>query len=127
MKMTKKTYETHPAGTFVAAIAGIYEDDSQYGPIFKVRFQTEEGEVTGRTSQTLSDKSKFGKIVCAVLGAIPDDLDTDELIGESLIITVEHKEGAEGGVFANVTNTVALPKQKALVGEVVGEDPFVKE
>lgn len=118
MKMQLKTYETHPAGRFRATIGEITEKSTDYGPAFEFEFFTSEGKVTCLASQNYSQKSKFGQIVLAVAGKLPENLDTDRLKGQDLVIVVAHQMKGDGTTRDNITEF--LPK----TAEAGGDDPF---
>jgi len=109
---TKKVYVNHPEGIFVATVADIVEDTKDYGKgkgpedIYKIRFETEEGEVWRQCSTTYSKKSFFGKFVSSCLGRsfedCPDEINTNRLKGCKVKIYVEWNE-TDSGTFDNVT------------------------
>jgi hypothetical protein len=88
-----------PAGVYAATLAGVQEDDSQHGKVLKWDWRTDDGGIVGLTSTKLNEKSKFGQIVAALVGSIPDNLNTDALLGRSCTIVVK-----QDGDFTKVTD-----------------------
>jgi len=114
---TKKVYVNHPEGIYEATIGRIAEDTVDYGkgkgpePVWKIPFETEEGEVWQQWSQTYSKKSKFGKLVSAALNRpfeqCPEEINTDRLQGCKVKIHVQWKE-TNTGTFEDVTKVAAF-------------------
>jgi hypothetical protein len=117
MRMKLKVYTPHPEGMFPATIIRFEEDELQHGPVFKVGFETTEGEVGTVFSQNYSEKSKFGVFVEKVLGKRPEDLDSDALIGKKVQILVEHVT-KEGRVYDSIPKFMAMGQKP---------DPFDSE
>lgn len=93
----EKVFENHPIGLFDAIIGLIEEGEVlEHGPTYRVPFTTPEGEITGLTSQTYSEKSKLGKLTMAALqkpwDCCPKPLDTDCLKGLPIRIWVKMNE-----------------------------------
>src|SRR5690349_16376057 len=99
--LTLKSY-AHPEGTFAARIIDVMEDESRHGPVYKVRLRTDEGDCQALVSAKYSPKSKLARLVRCALGNVPEEINTDDLIGAQLRITVEHRD-IEGVAFDRVT------------------------
>jgi hypothetical protein len=123
MPIIKKTgYELHPGGIFEARLISVEEAENinpdwapQFQHIFETTGTSEFGgnlTITYYTSQTLSDRSKFGALVKALgvdLNQIQNggDFDTDELLGRSCNLTVEHRDRDDGTKQAKVSSVSA--------------------
>src|SRR5689334_14428969 len=94
-KLTFTETTLHPEGAYQARILDIRADKMEFGPVFKISLATDEGTIEAMCSQSYTEKSKLTQLVRAVLKNTPEDLDTDDLIGETVGIVVEHKESGE--------------------------------
>lgn len=103
LKLKLKKNLLHPAGGFDAKIVTVHEDTSQFGDIYKVEFLTKAGAPMLLCSSNYSERSKFGKLVKAALGSLPEDLDTEELEGKIVRIQVEHNLADDGNTYDRVT------------------------
>jgi hypothetical protein len=109
--VTKKEFELHPEGLFEATILEIHEDVSTYGPVYKIRMQTDAGEAEMLCSTSYTPNSRFGELVRAVFGKpfaeCPETLDTDRLAGSKVRAFVEHNV-TDRGTWARVTKCKSL-------------------
>jgi len=98
MHLQKTKYEVIPPAIYRATIAEIKADDGEYGPQLHWRFTLMgwDKSLQAWSSQRLSKKSKAGGWVLALLGKIPDDLDTDVLVGRRCRLQVGVKAGDDG-------------------------------
>ena len=87
MPVIEKTegFTLHEEDVFLPAIIHrIDEDEGQFGPQFKfiiaVEGDDEDNEVWAYTSATYSNGSKLGIWTAAILGSMPESLDTDDLV-----------------------------------------------
>jgi len=66
----------------------------------------------GRTyTLSLNDKAALTPAVKAMLGAVPDELESCEvLLGKTCLVTVEHRERSDGRVVADIAAVAPLPK-----------------
>lgn len=110
--------ENHPEGSFVARIVDIQEDKQAYGLVFRIGLVTEEGAIEAMCSQSYTTKSKFTSLVRAAFGQIPENIDTDTLIGKSVGIVVEPYEKGEV-TYSRVSSFHRLKQKKASK-----DDPF---
>lgn len=93
-KLTKQTKKLLPGGTYRAKIDSIIETKGQFGPQLEFDFRIHES-LTGTGPSTvvhawakavLAEDSKLGLWVKAILGSVPEDLDTDKLIGLQCLV-----------------------------------------
>lgn len=117
-------YEPVSEGVHAAVLADI-EDlgvvQTSFGPKEKVRFTwlTDEADENGRTkylfkryTKSLHEKASLRKDVEKILGKPLGDVkafDVESLIGSQNALIVEHSEGTDGKVYANVSS-ILKPK-----------------
>ena len=104
-------------GEYEAMLNGIQTLKGPHGPIVRLHFILRGGDeidgrvVTGVASKRLSEDTKLGRWISAILGR---DLEQGESISENDIlhrdcrIVVRHRTGDDGRVFANVAELRAL-------------------
>jgi hypothetical protein len=82
-----------------------YNAETFYGPkdLFKICFKSKRGsEIMQKYIAYYDESSSFGKLVHAVLGELPEDFNTKDLIEKPCKITVEPKVSRQGKTFYNV-------------------------
>lgn len=87
-----------------------FDVETYYGPkdLFQIRYQSDRGKtITQKYIAYYDESSEFGKVVLAVLGELPEDFDTDLLIGKQCKITVESKVSKKNKTFYNVVKVEA--------------------
>lgn len=89
LKLTEA--KIHPEGWYQMKVVDIVEEDLKYGPTYKICLLSKEGDITALASSTYTTRSKFTAFVEAVLGEAPEDLDTDDLIGQMVGVKVVQK------------------------------------
>ena len=114
MPVIKKTeYQTLDTGVYAATITAIEEKlGGQYGPQFVWKFELEDGSdgPWGYTGQAMSPKAKFTQWVRAVMGEVPDSIDTDDLIGKACRLSVVIKVGEDGNEY-NRVDAILAPRK----------------
>lgn len=120
-----KDYEKVSEGVHTAVLADVVDlglVDTQFGPKEKVRFVwlTSETDSEGRTkmafqtfTKSLHEKATLTKTVKSMLGKVPTagSFDLESLIGHNARLVIQHNEGKEGQVYANVSSILkAEPK-----------------
>ena len=99
-----------PEGTHTAEILKLhqtrepsFDDPNTLEDKVVVLFGTEFGVIQRTVNLRFHPKSKLGQLLQAVLGEIPATINSDDLVGKKLRITVVHNEkGAD--VWENVTD-----------------------
>jgi hypothetical protein len=86
----------HPVGMHKATVTSIVEEQTQFGGAIKFGLVTDDGVLSVLCSQTYSAKSKLGRITDAILGSMPEKLETDDLKGRHFMVCVEHEETPKG-------------------------------
>ena len=115
MKIEKSEYVTLDTGTYTATVASIYPAEGKFGPQLEWEFALDpEGTMKAWTSQAYSPKSKLFAWARAILGEAPETLDTDDLIGKPVRLSILSKARDDGSEF-NKVDAVLAPRagQKA--------------
>ena len=105
----------HEEGVFLPAIiTGIEEDEGRFGPQLKffidVEGDDDDQEVWAFTSTTYSDKSKLGEWTLAILGEMPEPLDTDDLIDRPVQVMFER--------YTRIDEITGQPREKEKVVKI---------
>jgi hypothetical protein len=102
-------------GTFDAEVTGVQDMDGQHGPMVRIEFKLatdDEGDdrrVTGLASKKLSENTKLGRWVEAILGRMPnvgEEITVYNLLHKHCRVVVKHKTNTDGKTFANVTDVL---------------------
>lgn len=96
-----------------------YDVETNFGKkdLFIITYESTQGKpktITQRYIAYYDETSAFGKVVDAVLGGLPSELDTSDLIGKPCKITVEAKRSKQGKLFHNVTNVEPSDKPSVM-------------
>ena len=112
-KMQKRVYELLDMGTYPVTVKEVRKAEGDYGEqvVFTFRVDDSEAELCAWASATYSTKSKLGRWVVAILGDMPDQLDSEELVGKPCRITVLVKTKDDGTQF-NEVDEVLPAKRK---------------
>lgn len=74
---------------------------------------------------------KLRKLFTAILGEVPEDMDTDQLIGKECVVLIKHNTQAyTGKVFANIVDvfsTEEIPEEKLVNKPVVNKSAHEAE
>lgn len=110
LKIQKQEYFLHPRGMFNAKVKEVVEGgEGQFGPYISIVFQTPEGSIWDRCSAKITEGSNLTKRICSILNTtfqqIPDDFDTDDLVGHVCSVFVDHVQKDEM-TYANVDNVI---------------------
>ena len=105
-------------GEYDAAITGIRTMDGQHGAMVRIDFalstedEWDERRVSGIASEKLSEDTKLGRWVAAILGRMPgvgEQVTAEDLLHKHCRVVVGHKTNPDGKTFANVVNVLSLP------------------
>jgi len=100
-------------GEHDATLIGIRRDEGPHGPIVRLDFVIGEGlefedrQVSGIASDRLSENTKLGRWVAAILGRVPnigEEVGMGDLLNRPCRTVVKHKANQEGQTFANVVD-----------------------
>lgn len=110
MKIEKQEFIVLDTGTYTATVASIEPTEGQFGPQLQWDFRLEDGSSQRAwCSTSLSPKSKLFAWSRALLGEVPDTLDTDDLIGLPCRLSIVLKTKDDGSEF-NKVDAVLAPK-----------------
>lgn len=103
-------------GEYDAEVCGVRDMNSQSGPMVRIEFtlttggEWDERRVAGLASVEMSEDTKLGRWVAAILGHMPavgEEVSAEDLLHKRCRIVVTHKTNATGKTFANVANVLA--------------------
>jgi len=122
MKVKKESSELHPHGSVPAQVIEVEEhEEGQFGPYFTIKYMTkhklkngENAELWERCSQKLTPDTKLGLRIVAIMNcpsfdAIPDEFETDDLVGQLCTLMVDHVK-KEDRTYANIIGVVPFEK-----------------
>jgi len=114
-KMQKKVYEVLDMGTYAVSVKEVRKAEGDYGEqvvfVFRVEDSESEAELMAWASATYSNKSKPGRWVTAILGNMPDELDSEELIGKPCRITVLVKTKDDGSRYNRIDEVLPAKRK----------------
>jgi hypothetical protein len=114
--LEKTVYETLDTGVYPATIRDIQITDGKFGSQLQWDFDlVDGGSQRGWTGANMSAKSKCGKWIAAILGTIPDELDTEDLVGKPVRLSLTIKTTDDGSEFNRVDAVLAPRVVKAKV------------
>ncbi|MCC6694858.1 MAG: hypothetical protein IT365_04415 [Candidatus Hydrogenedentes bacterium] len=100
-------------GVYDAEVSGVRDQDGQHGPMVRVEFtlstdnEFDGQRVSGLASVKLSEGTKLGRWVSAILGHMPavgEEITVEDLLSKRCRIVVVHKTDAKGLIHANVVD-----------------------
>ena len=114
-------------GEYMAKPINMYERTGPHGEMIHIDFRLLPEDdydgcvVSGIASKKLTENTKLGRWVAAILGRMPEvgeEVTADDLLHKECRIIVKHKKNAEDRVFANVVKvlpaTVAPQSERTL-------------
>lgn len=110
MKIEKTVYVTLDTGTYDATVEAVSESEGNYGPQLVWDFQLDNMDVKKRawSSQVMSPKSKLTRWTRALLGGVPDEIETGHFIGRRCKLSILTKTGDDGEPFNRVDEVLPL-------------------
>lgn len=133
LKFDAEVYEALDEGVYRAKLAGLEEDEGEYGPFVKWYFQILEEDYEGQSvrgqssiPKSFNSATKMWQWAQGLLGrAIQagENIDLEALVGKECMITIGHKE-TDRGTFARIdaVNPVRKKKKKPAPAPVVEEE-----
>jgi hypothetical protein len=103
-------------GEFDGEVTSVQDTDGQHGPMVRIEFtlatddEWDERRVTGLASKTLSENTKLGRWVAAILGHMPavgEEVTVEDLLHKHCRVVVKHKISPDGKTFANAVDVLA--------------------
>jgi hypothetical protein len=104
-----------PEGEYAATPVDVRLTEGPHGEMVKIEFmlsgddECDGRQVSGVASSKLSENTKLGRWVCAILGRIPEvgqELKAEDLLYKDCRAIVKHRTNDEGQVFANVVKVL---------------------
>jgi hypothetical protein len=109
MIIERTVYEVLETGTYTARVTEVRPEEGKFGPQLKLRFALDSGAtLTAWASEKLTDKTKLGRWVTAILGAMPDNLDTDALVGRDCRVKIGVKTRDDNSEYNRVEDVLPL-------------------
>ena len=119
--LNRTEYEPIEPGVYNVTIEDIEQVDGQYGEQLQWTFRVDaDHTLRAWSSFKLSSGSKLGKWCVALLGAVPDQLEATDLVGQACAVMVSLEAHADGSEFNKVTSVMA-PRKPKPKPEPVGE------
>ena len=134
----KSDFSLHPQGMFSAKVTAVTDAESlnpDWLPQFRFDLETEATDEQGNSmtlahyvTQKLTEQNKLGRLLKAFgfdirSMANGQEFNTDDLVGCSCRIVVEHQERNDGSTRAKVASVVpADPGSKSLPQQIVAEN-----
>ena len=103
-------------GEYDAEVSGVRDQDGQHGLMVRVEFMLSTDNefdgvrVSGLASKKLSEGTKLGRWVAAILDHMPaigEEVTIEDLIHKRCRVVIGHKTSTDGKTFANVTDVLA--------------------
>ena len=104
-----------PEGEYAATPIDIRLIEGPHGEMVKIEFmlsgddECEGRQVNGVASRRLSENTKLGRWVSAILGRVPEvgeEVKAQDLLHKDCRVIVKHRTNGEGQVFANVVEVM---------------------
>ncbi|MEK3761316.1 hypothetical protein MKZ07_23170 [Paenibacillus sp. FSL P4-0338] len=76
--------------------------------VFKLDDRGMQTNVSERYNLPLIPESRLGRVITTLLGGIPEELDTDQLIGLSCRVLIEHRYLSDGNLWNGVKEVLPL-------------------
>ena len=107
-----------PEGQYEAMLMGIESTKGAHGPLVRMEFVLRgNDDVDGRTvsgvvGKRLSENSKLGRWVSAILGRsieVGEEINTGDLLHRDCQVVIRHRTADRGQTFGNVAKVQTLP------------------
>jgi len=102
-------------GEFDAEVTGVRDMEGQHSPMVRVEFtlstddEWDERRVSGLASKKLSEDTKLGRWVAAILSHMPSvgkEITVEDLLHKHCRGVIKHKTRSDGKVFADVVEVL---------------------
>lgn len=112
-KIHRVEHVVRDPGRYEAVVATVELVEGKFGEQFMFRFTLDDGqELRAWCNSKLSDKSKLGRWVAGLLGSVPADLDTDDLIGRPCCLNVSIQTAEKDGSEFNRIDSISASRRK---------------
>lgn len=123
-----------PEGEYEAMVSNVRGMKGNHGPMVRMDFVLRGHEdidghsVSGVASKRLSENTKLGRWVSAILGRtieVGEEVQANDLLHKDCRVVVRHRTGDDGRVFGNVAEIMAqLPVPSAGGSARASQGPF---
>lgn len=105
-----------PEGEYEAAVVDLRFVDGPHGEMVRIDFmlsgddECDGRQVSGVASKRMSENTKLGRWVAAILGRVPEvgeEIAVKDLLNKECRVIVKHKANVDGTVFANVAQVLS--------------------
>ena len=119
--IVEETTELVPEGEYMAKPINMYERAGPHGPMIHIDFRLlPEDEydgcvVSGIASKKLTENTKLGRWVAAILGRMPgvgEEVAFGDLLHKECRVVIKHKKNSKDLVFANVVQVLPAEAQE---------------
>ena len=92
--------------------------------IIQINFKTLSGNVRGRYFPYINDDSPLGKLIIAIHGKVPDEIEdiAEYLINEEVVIEVKHNKSNNGKTYANAGDSYPIETEEDIDGSDFSKD-----
>ena len=106
-----------PEGEYDAMVTGTQSMKGTHGPMVRIEFVLRGNEdidgrsVSGIASKRLSENTKLGRWVSAILGRVievGEEIRATDLLHKDCKVVIRHRAGENGRVFANVAEVIPV-------------------
>ena len=118
---TEEAATTVAEGEFDGEVTGVQDMDVAHGPTVRIDFflhtndEWDGRRVSGLASKKLSEATKLGRWVEAILGHMPrvgEEITIEDLLHKHCRVVVKHKTSPDGKTFANVVDVLAASEMQ---------------
>lgn len=123
-RLERTVVELVDTGRYASTVKAIETAEGKYGDqlAWQFRLDDSDAELRAWSSTTMSSGSKCGQWVRALLGDIPETLDTDDLVGLHCVLDVASLPKTNGDGEYNKVNAVLPARRKHKPVPVVDDD-----
>ena len=111
-----------PSEVIIERIKVLYEEETRYGlkDLFEISYKSDDGKsITQKYIAYYNKSGQFGKVVLAVLGELPDEFDTKQLVGKRCKITVGISVSQKNNRYPNV---IKVEASELTAEQIVGRE-----
>ena len=108
-------------GEFDGEVTSVQDMDGQHGPMVRIEFtlatddEWDGRRVTGLASKKLSENTKLGRWIAAIIGHMPsvgEEITIEKLLHKHCRVVIKHKTSPDGKTFANVVDVLAVSEMQ---------------
>ena len=115
--VTEENLPVKPEGEYEAMPVDIRDMNAPHGTMVHINFMLSTDDewdgrrVSGLAGKKLSENTKLGRWVSAILGRVPEvgeEVKAQDLLHKECRVVVKHRTNADGQVFANVVEVLSV-------------------